>query len=127
MDVVQPPPIATAPDEPGWKLSTDAGPIYTFTDTGWGLVGDAHQETARIRIVVTCLGGVGVGVVVKSNKADGSPPFRSYSVPRHADAPTTSTEVVTAPDGSWDVETQPHGRMWFAATVQQDVGASQAP
>jgi hypothetical protein len=124
---VQPPPISTAPEEPGWTLSTDAGPIYTFADTAWGLVGDAHRESTRIRVIVTCLGGTSVDVAVTSNLVQGSPPFRSYSVPCQADAPTTSTEVITAPDGSWDVETTMHGRMWFAATVQQEVGASQAP
>jgi hypothetical protein len=124
---VEPPPIATAPDEPGWKLSTNEGPVYTFSDIGRDFVGGARLGPREIRIVVTCLGGTDVAVDVMSGSSDASPPIRSFTVPCAADTPNTVAETVAVPEGQYDVATSPHGRMWFAATVQEQAGASATP
>jgi hypothetical protein len=124
---VEPPPIATARDETGWKLSTDAGPRYNFSDSTESLVGGAGEASATIRIVVTCLGGTDITVTVNSNSVATEPPLQSYTVPCNAAAPTTVTETVELPNGSYDVEIGPHGRMWYATTVQREIAASHAP
>jgi hypothetical protein len=116
---VQPPPISTAPDVPGWRLSTNAGPIYTFSDIGWDLVGAARPGPREVRIVVTCLGGTEVGVEVMSGSSDVNPPIDTFTAPCAADTVKTVTETVTVPEGQYLVATHPHGRMWFSATVQE--------
>jgi hypothetical protein len=109
------PPIQAPKDGGGWTLGVGLGPNLIFDpqpDTGE--VGLAASN--RIRVVVTCLGGTGVDIVVREKVTGAATTGTASCEPGR----TTVTVIpVAAPGRDFFVESDPHGAMWLAVTIQQ--------
>jgi hypothetical protein len=122
------PPIAIAPDVPGWQLSSGAGPNYLTSGNAEGIDLIGPDDGGPVRVVITCAGpgtltgtidvGSPVGTRLDPYSIDCSDGSSDRSLERVYEHAASSVQVLYDPHGAI---------IWLAVTSQIRATASPAP